>query len=112
MDTGDNSNRIVVTCKLPWTWLFPTLLLLHAGLLAWMAFRHSATTDEPVYLVSGLSHLELGQYDLCRVNPPLVRTVAAVPVFLTRATTNWTKIDGRPGSRSEWAVAAEFLSTN
>jgi 4-amino-4-deoxy-L-arabinose transferase-like glycosyltransferase len=94
------------------SWLVGALLLTHAGLVAWMSARHAPTTDEPAYLVSGLSHLELGRFELGRVNPPLVRTVAAVPVALAEPKTDWDRIDGRPGVRAEWAIADRFLADN
>lgn len=94
------------------SWLVGVLLLTHAGLLAWMAARHAPTTDEPGYLVAGLSHLELGRFELGRVNPPLVRTVAAVPVAMAGVRTDWSKVDGRPGARAEWAIANQFLADN
>jgi 4-amino-4-deoxy-L-arabinose transferase-like glycosyltransferase len=85
------------------------MLVAQAVLVGWMAKQYAPTTDEPVYLVAGISHLDLGRYELCRVCPPLVRMVAAVPVYLSRPVTDWKTIDGRPGSRSEWSVAREFL---
>lgn len=57
------------------------LLLMHAGLLAWSIPRHSPTIDEMGHLAAGLSHWEFGRFDLYRVNPPLVRMVAALPLM-------------------------------
>jgi 4-amino-4-deoxy-L-arabinose transferase-like glycosyltransferase len=93
-------------------WLVGLLLATQAVLVAAMAEQYAPTTDEPVYLIAGISHLELGRYELCRVCPPLVRMVAAVPVYLSRPVTDWSRIDGRPGSRSEWNVARQFLRNN
>ncbi|MCI0458549.1 MAG: glycosyltransferase family 39 protein, partial [Gemmataceae bacterium] len=106
--------REVIFMKHFWRrpWLVGSLLLLQAGLLAWMSARHAPTTDEPYYLVAGLSHLELGRYELCRVNPPLVRMVAALPVSLANPTTNWGLIDDRPGARPDREAAKTFLSAN
>ncbi len=98
--------------RLRHTWLVGAMLVVHAGAVAWMATRHAPTTDEAPWLVSGLSHLELGRFELGRVNPPLVRTVAAIPVALAEPRTDWRKIDGRPGARAEWGVADRFLAAN
>jgi 4-amino-4-deoxy-L-arabinose transferase-like glycosyltransferase len=57
------------------------LLLVHAGLLAWGAYRHSPTIDEVRWLPAGLVHLLEGRFDVARANPPLVRIVAALPVL-------------------------------
>lgn len=55
------------------------LLLGHALLLAWGAYRHSPTIDEWGYLPAGLMHWREGRFDIFRVNPPLVRLVATWP---------------------------------
>lgn len=95
-----------------------SLLCLHAGLLAWSARCHSPTWNEPAHLAAGISHLEVGRFDLYRVNPPLIRTVAAVPVLLAGYEPDWTGFDeqGRPvfriarnlmaanGARSVWLI--------
>jgi hypothetical protein len=88
------------------------LVVSHLGLLAWGAYKHSPTADEVAHLPAGLSHLELGRFELYRVNPPLVRTVAAVPVSLAEPKTDWTKIDGRPGARAEFLIGREFVVAN
>lgn len=62
------------------------LLLIHASLLAWGAAHHSPTIDEVRHLPAGLSHWQLGRFDAYRVNPPLVRMVAALPVLLAKPT--------------------------
>ncbi len=56
-------------------------LAAHAGLLAYSAWRHSPVLTEVGQLPAGISHWELGRFDLYRVNPPLVRLVAALPVL-------------------------------
>src|SRR5271170_7192218 len=65
------------------------LLLVHAVLLAWASTCHSPTWVEVAQLPAGMSHWIFGKFDLFRVNPPLVRTIAAAPVLLARPTTNW-----------------------
>lgn len=57
------------------------LLLGHALLLAWGAYRHSPTIDEWGYLPAGLMHWREGRFDIFRVNPPLVRLVATWPLL-------------------------------
>jgi hypothetical protein len=58
------------------------LLVFHSVLLAWQAKGDSATWDEVGHFVAGLSHWYNGDFTLYRVNPPLVRLVAAIPVVL------------------------------
>ena len=64
------------------------LLAIHAVLLAWCAWHDSPTTDEVAHLPAGISHWHLGRFDLFRVNPPLVRMVAALPVIAAGAETD------------------------
>jgi hypothetical protein len=52
------------------------VLLIHTGLLAWSAGRHSPTIDEVGHFSAGLSHWRLNRFELYNVNPPFVRAVA------------------------------------
>lgn len=67
------------------------LLTVHASLLAWGAWRHGPTWDELAYLTAGISHWQLGRFDLCPVNPPLMRSLAALPVVLAHPVTDWRR---------------------
>lgn len=88
------------------------VLLIHAGMLAWGAYRHSPTIDEPAYLASGVSHWKYGRFDLCKVSPPLVRLVAAIPVCLVPHEENWGSYKVGAGVRSEHAVGRDFMVVN
>jgi len=88
------------------------LLTFQAGLLAFSATCHSPTDLEPAFLVSGISHWQGMGYGLYRVNPPLVRLVAAMPVLGAGCTTNWARYDDRPGSRAEFLVEQDFVRDN
>ena len=59
-----------------------SLILIHVGLLAWMAYRDSPTWDEVGHFAAGVSHWQSGVFCLYTVNPPLVRLVACAPVVL------------------------------
>ena len=88
------------------------LLVIHSAMLAWGAFWHSPTVDEPAYLASGVSHWVFGRFDLCKVSPPLVRLVAAIPVCLTPHESNWDSYRVGPGVRVEHAVGRNFVAAN
>ncbi|MEX2121704.1 MAG: glycosyltransferase family 39 protein [Pirellulales bacterium] len=88
------------------------LLVLHAGLLAWAAARQAPTYDEVAWLPAGICHWQLGRFDLGRVNPPLPRMIAALPVLAVGAQTDWTRFSGEPGSRAEFAVGRDFMQAN
>jgi 4-amino-4-deoxy-L-arabinose transferase-like glycosyltransferase len=86
------------------------LLLLHAGLLAWAATLHSPTVDEPPHLAAGIAVWHLGRHELYQVNPPLVRTLAALPVVCAGPATDWSGF--YQGPRPEAGVGWGFLRAN
>lgn len=88
------------------------VLAIHAGILAWSATRHSPTWDEPGHLVAGLSHWKLGRFELYSVNPPLVRSVAAVPVLFQEPRLDWEDYQPDPQRRSEVQVGRKFVQLN
>jgi hypothetical protein len=88
------------------------LLVTHAGLLAYSAYKHSPTWDEYGHLVAGISHWEFGRFDLYRVNPPLVRTFAAIPVLIAGIETDWSQYYVRDGARPERQIRDDFLRVN
>lgn len=92
--------------------LFTLMLGCHAGLLAWSAYSHSPVFNEFGHLPAGVSHLRLGRFDLYSVNPPLVRTIAAVGVNLADPKTDWTQYIATPSVRSELPVGLDFLKAN
>ena len=88
------------------------MLLVHAVLLGWSATRHSPTVDEVGHMAAGISHWQLERFDLYRVNPPLVRLVAALPVVLCGPKTDWGTYSDAPGSRTEFDAGRKFISLN
>ena len=95
--------------------LVAALLALHAAMLAWGAWRQSPTIDEFVYLPAGVSHWQLGDFGLCKVSPPLVRLVAALPVLLCQPVTDWTVYptqEPSPTFRADFPAGRRFLEAN
>jgi len=88
------------------------LLAIQAALLGYSATRHSPTHLEPAFLASGISHWQFGRFELYRVNPPLVRMVAALPVLAVGCETDWTRFYDGPGSRAEFPVGEDFIKAN
>lgn len=101
------------TCGKRWVRI---LLGLQLCLLGWGGCRHSPTYDEVAHLPAGLSHWELGDFRLFRVNPPLVRMVAALPVWLLGAETDWSRLEAVVQSRSEkridFDLGRDFITVN
>ena len=102
----------VATSRRRESWLVAILLLIQAGLLGYSATRHSPTDLEPALLAAGISHWELGRFELYRVNPPLVRMVAAIPVMAVGGRTDWSQFHDNPGSRAEFPVGQDFVKAN
>jgi 4-amino-4-deoxy-L-arabinose transferase-like glycosyltransferase len=100
------------TGQWPWQAAVAALLFVHAGLLAWGAWRHSPTADEVGYLASGVYHWHFGQFDLSRGNPPLVRLLGGAPVVLAHPATDWSgcrkSISGSPSR----GIGRDFLRAN
>lgn len=58
------------------------VLLIHAALLVDGSRKNFVVVDEAGHLVAGISHWTTGTYSMYRVNPPLPRMLAVLPVFL------------------------------
>lgn len=113
----DNEERpVVARARAAW-WsgrLLPLLLsTLGVVLILENAIWHSPTSLEARHLAAGLAHLRHGDFSLCRVNPPVVRLVAALPaaVFLD-AHSGWDGVPERAGERSEFVVADQMVRLN
>lgn len=65
--------------------------------------------DEVAHLPAGISHWKFERFDLYRVNPPLVRLVAAIPSTLVDYTFDWTLFTSRVGSRPEFEIGLAKL---
>lgn len=89
-----------------------SLLFIHAGLLAYAATRHSPTLNEPGHLAAGLAIWEFGRVEVYRVNPPLTRTIAALPVLAAGYHMDWSAFSEGPGARPEFALGADFVKAN
>ncbi len=88
------------------------LLSVHTGLLAYSAYVHSPTLNEPGHLVAGLSHWKFGRFELYRVNPPLVRMVAALPVMTVGYEEDWSGFHEGPGARPVFGMGEDFVAVN
>ena len=84
----------------------------HVLLLVWSASIHSPTNGEVPALSAGIYHWQVGQFDLFRVNPPLVRMIAAVPVLFFYPKTDWRLNHDLLTSRDEFPVGIEFIQLN
>lgn len=89
-----------------------TLIAIHIVLLAYSDAVHSPTENEAQHLNAGLHHLSTGSFSLYRVNPPLVKTLAALPVALTGFASDWSGYYEGPGARPEFVMGEAFVTKN
>ncbi len=97
------------------TWVAASVALLltaHACLLAWAAARDSPTLNEPGHLVAGISDWRFGRFDIYRVNPPLTRMVAALPVLAAGCKTDYSQFFALVGARPEFLIGGDFVTAN
>jgi 4-amino-4-deoxy-L-arabinose transferase-like glycosyltransferase len=105
-------NSSEVTHRVRWTLAAGGLLGIQAALLAYGAYIHSPTLNEPGHLVAGISNWVFGRFDIYNVNPPVTRMVAAAPVLLAGAKTDWHRFSNWPGARSEFPLGEDFVAAN
>ncbi|MDZ4848533.1 MAG: glycosyltransferase family 39 protein [Pirellulaceae bacterium] len=97
------------------TWnraIFSSLLIIHSALLAYGAWVHSPTYNEPAHLAAGVSYWQYNRFDIYNVNPPLVKLVAAIPVLIVGCETNWDHFSDAPGRRVEMTIGRDFSKAN
>lgn len=88
------------------------MLAVHVILLVLNALWMSPTLDEPAHVVAGISHLRMGDFSLYRVNPPLIRVVAAVPSLLAGYAMDFPEVLNDALSRNEFRLGEQFVEEN
>ncbi len=88
------------------------LLVIHASLLAYGGKVHSPTVDEVAHLPAGISHWKFARLDLYKVNPPLVRLVAALPPMALGVETPWHNFSDHPNRRAEFTIGNDLIRAN
>jgi 4-amino-4-deoxy-L-arabinose transferase-like glycosyltransferase len=109
------TDRIRVSCQVAnhrYGVLVVSILAIHALLLAWAGVMNSPASDEIGHLPAGLSHWQSGNFDLYRVNPPLMRMIAAIPLLIVNPKTDWSSISEDPWDRAEFTVGERFVEIN
>lgn len=88
------------------------LTLIHVLLLGWLGQHYSPTQDEIAHLPAGLLLWKEQDFSVYRVNPPLVRWIAAAPVTLLPHQVDWTFYRHGSDFRQEWALGRQFINAN
>lgn len=88
-------------------------LVAYVFALGWEGYWNSPNLDEVAHLPAGIYIWHSGRFDLYRVNPPLVKLIASLPVVLLGPRTDWRLLNnGGPANRPEWSVGSAFVSAN
>ena len=93
-------------------YLIILILIFHAVLLAWVGYRNSPTWDEVCHLPAGLFIWNTGTFNAYSVNPPLARTIAAVPLLFVSHEEDWQSFFLDPTRRSEFDAGRAFVRAN
>jgi hypothetical protein len=88
------------------------LLAVHALLLLYGIRCHFATRNEVAHVPAGLAVWKTGTFTLYRVNPPLWRMLAVLPVLAAQPNTDFEDLSDAPELRQEWEAARRFADLN
>lgn len=87
------------------------LLTLHTELLFYSAAVHTPNYDEVGHLPAGVVVWDRNEFDLYRVNPPLVKAVAALPAVVAGYSAEELRYSRDPLQRPEWGVGRAWISS-
>jgi len=85
------------------------LLVVQTSMLLFIGWNTAPGWDEWGHLPSGLCHLQFGRFEPYRVNPPLIRMIAALPVWLVGGGITNVSFVNSPGERQEWELATTYM---
>lgn len=88
------------------------VLALQYCLLFGITIGNGPVIDEIGHLTSGVHQWKFGTFHLYRVNPPLVKWIAAVPALLGDPKFEWKHAVDSLHSRPEFAVGLDFIEVN
>jgi Dolichyl-phosphate-mannose-protein mannosyltransferase len=88
------------------------ILAAHVGLVVWAARTNFVVVDEAGLLATGMTHWETDKYFAYRVNPPLPRMLAALPMWIAGAKVDYTHFIDGPAYRCEIPLGQDFAVAN
>jgi 4-amino-4-deoxy-L-arabinose transferase-like glycosyltransferase len=99
---------------MPWNALIklavPALIAAHIALAAITAAGASVTVDEAGHIASGVAHHQHGTFASYRVNPPLARWIATLPVVAFQSPPAIPPVADEPGRRPEGGYGAALAT--
>lgn len=108
--TGDQAVRSYLNLT-----IVGAILALHLTLLSDSLKKNYVTNLEYAGVPAGIAHWETGEFCPYRVNPPLPRMLAALPVLLVDADSHESSrlaYDEIPADRNEWRMGLAFEQAN
>lgn len=96
----------------PYRLVIAVLLAVHALLLLYGIGCQFPTRNEVAHVPAGLAIWETGTFSLYRVNPPLGRMLAVLPLLAAQPRTDFKDLSDAPELRQEWKEARRFADIN
>jgi hypothetical protein len=84
------------------------VLVFHVFLLLHGIGGQFLVVDETAHVPAGLFHWKTGEFGLYRVNPPLPRMIAVVPLLFDRPRFDFHRVQASPGTRVDFEVGRDF----
>ncbi|MGL6194519.1 MAG: ArnT family glycosyltransferase, partial [Thermoguttaceae bacterium] len=103
---------MIVKLNVSIIWLVAIIVTVHVSLLIYSGVITSPTNGEVPALSAGIYHWATGKFDLFRVNPPLVRGIAALPVLAFCPKTDWSTHHDILAARDEFPIGIKFIEIN
>lgn len=91
------------------TLAYIAVVVVHLGILLQGILIHFPNTDEVAHLPAGISHWQYENFDLYRVNPPLVRLLAGLPAWLMGQDCHCVPVPDSVGQRPEFQSGTMIL---
>ena len=89
------------------------MIVIFVFLLLGIINRSSPVQSEDAHLASGINHYMFDNFDMYRVNPPLVRCVSSLPVYLfCKIVPCWDRVNSHPFLRSEHFTGVDYVKAN
>lgn len=90
------------------------MLILAVGLslAGWSTLVHAPVADEPLQVMAGLGVWQFGRFDWYHVNPPLVKSLAALPVLAMHPRLPENLGEPAPIGRQELGLASQYVHDN
>lgn len=87
------------------------LLCMHVLLLAYAARSHAPLLDEPAHVYAGVAVWQSGSH-IFLTNPPLIDSLAALPLCLTGPEVRIVSSTTEPWMREQWEIASRCVATD